>query len=261
MKNNNQTIFYFPDYEKEEILENHFFYVSEAISRVLNQFSDVEIKREADGLSDDCFKEASKKFDPDRDDPADVYEKSYHVGLGHWIALTEMRKSVILAVVAGMYHSFDKALRDKVVVELSSCLHRDAVSAVVWGLTFHQLIELLDILGLDVFGKSFLEKLDLCRLVVNVFKHGEGRAHDELSLKAPQYYSRFKMEGIPDYPPRYYELNVDEVMFKDFAQAITDFWRSIPERCFQSQMKEIPSWFQKKIKGQELRLGIGGAPT
>ncbi|MGZ9568793.1 hypothetical protein ACVTTK_05440 [Alcaligenes nematophilus] len=254
MKNNNQTIFYFPDFEKEEILENHFFYVSEAISRVFNQFSDVGIKSEADDLSGDYFKEASKKFDPDRDDPADVYEKSYHVGLSHWIALTEMRKSVILAVVAGMFHSFDKALRNKVVVELSSCPHRDAVGAVVWGLTFHQLIELLDALGLDISGKSFLEKLDLCRLVVNVYKHGEGQAHDELSFKAPQYYSQFKMEGIPDYPPRYYELNVDEVMFRDFAQAITDFWQSIPERSLQSQLKGIPNWFQKKIKAQEKRL-------
>lgn len=228
---------------------------------MINQFNDVEIKRSADDLSVSYLKNANKRFDPDRDDPADIDENAYHVGLNHWCALNEMRNTVTLSVIAGMYHKFDKALRDKVSTELSNWLSRDVVSPIIWSLSFHHLFQLLDILGVRGDGEVFFEKLDLCRLVVNVYKHGEGDAHDELSSRAPQYYSQNNFPGAPNSPLRHEELNGSEAMFGDFAQAITDFWMSVPERCRVSQLKETPDWLEKKIKVQEKRLGIKRSPN
>ncbi|WP_269900285.1 hypothetical protein [Paenalcaligenes faecalis] len=246
--------FYFADIDKSMVLGAHEFYVSEARNRVLTQFSDVVREKEAKEIENSYLDKRSKNFDPDLHDPADIYEDAYFEGLDRWLLLTEMQNTVTLGLTAGMYHQFDKALREKVVQEFSQLLDSDLISPIVWDLTFLQLIELLELIGMDIVNQDFFCYLDACRLVVNVYKHGIGNAHTNLISKYPEYYFYGKPEMDILFPPNYKNLTVTERQFTNFANAITDFWKNIPERCCSSQFKEVPTWLDEKIKNQEKRL-------
>lgn len=248
------TTFYFAKMDLPAILEAHRFYVSEATKRLLAQFSDIEREREAQDAEAQYLERSERNFDPDRDDPGTVYEDAYHEGVGRWIALTEMQNTVTLALTAGMYHQFDKALRDKAVMEFSHWNDRKIISSMIWNLDFPRLIQLLEWVGMEISGKVFFCKLDVCRLVVNVYKHGDGVAHRELSSMFPEYYHFFKAEDLPWFAPRHEYLTVTEAQFIEFADAITAFWINIPERSLSSQLREVPKWLESEIKNQEKRL-------
>ncbi|NLP65536.1 hypothetical protein [Paraburkholderia sacchari] len=234
------------------LLEPHKFYVSEARKRLLAQFSDIE--REASEAEARHLEASGQNFDPDRDDPADAYEHAYQEGVSRWIALNEMHNTVTLALTAGMFHQFDKTLRDKAVREFSHWLDREKIGPVVWNLGFPRLIELLEWLGMDIIGKDFFDKLDACRLVVNVYKHGDGDAHCELSSKHPEYYDRGVTRDLPWLRANHEELTVSEAQFVEFAEAITAFWTNIPQYSYASQLREEPTWLEAEYKKHGKRL-------
>ncbi|MFM0662913.1 hypothetical protein [Paraburkholderia sediminicola] len=246
------TTFYFAKIDVPVVLEAHKFYVSEATKRLLAQFSDIE--REAQEAEAQYLERSNRNFDPDRDDPGAAFEEAYQEGVGRWIALTEMQNTVTLALTAGMYHQFDKALREKAVMEFSHWIDRKIISPVIWNLDFLRLIQLLEWLGMEIHGRDFFSTLDVCRLVANVYKHGDGVAHRELSSMFPEYYYRFKTEDSPWFTPHHENLTVTEAQFVEFADAIAAFWINIPERCLSSQLRETPKWLESEVKNQEKRL-------
>lgn len=252
MSNQNYTTFYFPIVDKLPILEVHKFYVSEAQKRLFSQFSDIE--GEAKEIEKNHLEETSKNFDPDWSDPADMVESAFHEGLSHWTALTDMQTTVILAITAGMYHQFDKTLREKIVIELANWLDRDTIGPIVWSLTFEQLVELLEMLDIGVSQQVFFSKLNACRLVVNVYKHGDGVGHQELSAKHPEYYLSTGVQCFDELPPKHNLLNVTRKQFVEFADAITGFWENLPERCTSDQLQSEPKWLDKKIKAQQKKI-------
>ncbi|CAE6754657.1 hypothetical protein [Paraburkholderia haematera] len=248
----NFTTFYLAKVDLPVVLEPHKFYVSEARKRLLAQFSDIE--REAQEAEAEHLETSGRNFDPDRDDPADAYEDAYQKGVSRWMALTEMQNTITLALTAGMFHQFDKALRDKAVREFSHWLDREKIGPIIWDLGFPRLMELLEWLGMEIVEKDFFRKLDACRQVVNVYKHGDGNAHRDLSSKFPEYYGRFKEEDLPWFRARHEDLTVSEAQFVEFSDAITAFWLNIPEYSFWSQSREAPTWLGLEIKKQEKRL-------
>lgn len=172
------------------------------------------------------MEKSGQYFDPDRDDPADAYERAYHKGVSHWLALSEMHNIVTLALTAGMFHQFDKVLRQKVVREFSHWLDREIISPLIWDLGFPRLIELLEWVGIKIHGQHFFKKINACRLIINVYKHGDGDAHRELSTKHPEYYPRGSlMNSI--FQPCHEDLKVSETQFVEFADAITALWENI----------------------------------
>lgn len=46
-------------------------------------------------------------------------------------------------------------------------------------------------------------------------------------------------------PARHEELEVSEEQFREFAEAITVFWKSLPEGLSYSGMGKEPKWFGK----------------
>jgi hypothetical protein len=84
------------------------------------------------------------------------------------------------------------------------------------------------------------------RLVVNVFKHGEGISLDELKEKYPEF--------VPDplggeYRSRHLDhsnMKVTDEHLEQFSSAILEFWRAIPEEMWiRQEESEVPKWFEK----------------
>ena len=246
------TTFYLATIDLPIILEPHELYVSEARGRLLAQFYDID--REAQKAEEEHLEKSAQYFDPDRDDPADAYERAHHEGVSHWLALNEMHNTVTLALTAGMFHQFDKALREKAVREFSHWLDRQIISPLIWGLGFPRLIELIEWVGIKIGGKSFYNRINACRLVVNVYKHGDGDAHRELSSKYPEYYPHGNLHGLTIFGSGHEDLKVSESQFVEFADAITAFWKSIPQYCHHSQLGDDPTWLEAEYRKYEKRL-------
>jgi hypothetical protein len=232
---------------KKMLIERHKFFLEQARKRLLSQFSN--LKEDADQAAEEWLERAGRHFDPDRDDPGSFEEAAYHEGIAFYQQLEDMRDSVRLSVVAGMFHEWDKQLRDWMVREILHWHRGDEVRAKVWAQDFGGLVDLFASFGWDIKSKPYWAMLDACRLVVNVYKHGDGGSFRDLKQRYPQYLQNplkdfgAVMQGV-DFID-YTDLNVSEDHINEFSDAIVAFWTDVPERIHEGQVGEMPKWFEK----------------
>jgi hypothetical protein len=125
----------------------------------------------------------------------------------------------------------------------------------VWSAKFIEITELLESLGWNIRGTPYFRTLDACRLVVNVYKHGEGKARDDLQLSYPEYladpFNRFRGELAEIWRGHiklnHTHLRVNDEQIQTFADAIVAFWKDVPENTFESKVISVPNWFEKAI--------------
>jgi len=234
---------------RQSLIKGHSFYVEQARKRLLSQFDG--IVADADRAAEEWLEQSGQHFDPDRHDPGDFYERANDVGIEFYELLSEMREQTRLSVVAGMFHEWDKQLRDWLVREIQHWHRGDNATLKVWSADFGQITDLLESCGWNLRTGDYFRTLDACRLVVNVYKHGEGKSLDDLRNRFPEYLDDpFKaFEGIlsdTKYRDHTY-LKVSDDQFQAFSDAILAFWRDGPENVVDSQLTDVPDWFGKAI--------------
>ncbi|MBK8770294.1 MAG: hypothetical protein K2X00_18360 [Nitrospiraceae bacterium] len=234
---------------RKSLIAGHMFYVEQARKRLLSQFEDIEA--EADKAAEDWLQKSSGRFDPERHDPGDFYEAANEAGIEFYTLLSDMRDQTRLSVVAGMFHEWDKQVRDWLVREIQHWHHGDAAALKVWSADFPQIAELLESLGWPISSAEYFQRLDACRLVVNVYKHGKGKSLDDLKLKYPEYlHDPFSGAGGGFSSLEYRDhthLKISDAQFQAFSDAIVLFWQGVPENIFESEVKDVPDWFGKAI--------------
>lgn len=238
----NPPLFYFATSDRTYILGKHNFYVSEARKRIFAQFSESNFEVEARQKEQDYYDEAGRRFNPDYDDEGSIVELAHDEGISHWLALDEMKNTVSLALTAGMFHQFDKELRRKCIMEFSHWLDPKIIAPMIWHTTLPRLIEMLESIGMDIIKKAYYKKIDICRQVVNVYKHGDGYAHKTLSTVHPEYYGNSSILKGSLFGLNYEQLEVTEAQFIEFANAIAAFWNDIPIYCMKFDMGIEPKW-------------------
>lgn len=87
---------------------------------------------------------------------------------------------------------------------------------------FDETVKLLNKFRWDISIKNYFKELDACRLVVNVYKHGEGQSFEDLKKKYPQYV------GNSTELYRITDVKVNDQQIEAFSSAIVDFWKDIP---------------------------------
>lgn len=234
---------------RQSLMKGHLFYIEQARKRLLSQFDDIEA--EADRAAEEWLEKSGQHFDPDRHDPGDFYEAANDVGIEFYGLLSDMREQTRLSVVAGMFHEWDKQLRNWLVGEIRHWHRGDNTTLQVWSANFGQVADLLESFGWNVRGKEYFRTLDACRLVVNVHKHGDGKSLDELKNHYPDYLDDpFAGSGGDISDPKYRNhthLKVNDEQFQAFSDAILAFWRDVPENVFDSQITNMPQWFENAI--------------
>lgn len=231
---------------RQSLIDGHLFYVEQARKRLLSQFDDIE--KEADRASDEWLEQNSHRFDPDRHDPGDFYEAANDAGIEFYQLLSDMRDRTRLSVVAGMYHEWDKQLREWMIREINHWHRGDRMKAKIWSVDFGKLADLLESLGWKVRSTKYFEKLDACRLVVNVYKHGEGNSLNDLKKNYPEYLSDplshigdlFSDLDFIDHT----HLSVTDEQFQAFSDAIVAFWKGVPENIHEREDISVPDWFE-----------------
>ncbi len=229
------------------LLEGHSFYVAQARKRLLSRFDDIEA--EAIRASEEWLNQTRHLFNPDEHDPGDFYEAAHQEGIAFYELLSDMARQTRLSVVAGMFHEWEKQLREWLVREIWHWHHGDNVKARIWAADFPEIAAALAGSGWDTRRADFFRTLDACRLVVNVYKHGDGRSLADLRSRFPEY--------LPDplngtaFPPTDMEyrdhksLSVSDEQIVSFSEAIVEFWRAVPEKIVASQYVNAPEWFEK----------------
>ncbi len=234
---------------RQSLIKGHLFYVEQARKRLLSQFDGIEA--DADRAAEEWLEQSGQHFDPDRHDPGDFYERANDVGIEFYELLSDMREQTRLSVVAGMFHEWDKQLRDWLAREIQHWHRGDNATLKVWSADFGQIADLLESFGWKLRIADYFRMLDACRLVVNVYKHGEGKSLDDLRNSFPEYLDDpFKDFGGTLSDTRYRDytyLKVSDDQFQAFSDAILAFWRDVPENVVDSQLTDVPDWLGKAI--------------
>ena len=243
------TLFQMWEPFRRSLIKGHLFYVEQARKRLLSQFEDIEA--DADRAAEEWLEQNGQHFDPDRHDPGDFYEAANDVGIEFYGLLSGMRAQTRLSVVAGMFHEWKKQLRDWIAREIQHWHHGENATQKVWSADFHQIADLLESLGYKILSADYFRTLDACRLVVNVYKHGEGKSLADLKQNYPEYLDDpFKGAGGAFSGTEYRDhthLKVSDEQFQAFSDAIVAFWHDVPENVFASQTTAVPDWFEKAI--------------
>lgn len=241
------------DSERELRISEHRFYIEQAKNRLLSQFAN--IKAEADRAEAEHWGRSGHSFDPHWHDPSDLAEAARDHGVEFYQLLSEMHDRTRLSVVAGMYHRWDKTFRRFLVREFRwpKLVIGDHTRRALWKLDSIKLEHLLLAVGLNVRQLNCYPRMEAMRLVVNVFKHGEGGSLDSLR----NFYPEFLRES-----PHHWDVSDDTDMeVKDehldgFAAAIELFWRELPSTVTfdDDATLDIPNEFEKAWnKDLELR--------
>ncbi len=240
----NETLLHMSGALRESLIDDHKFYINQAQKRLLEQFIDLDC--EANAFAVQRLNDDSQYFDPETDDPGDFYERAHEDSIGHYLLLIEMKTSTQLLVAAGMYHEWDKQLRDWLVKEIRHWSASKKVKDVIWSQNFHRIMGLLVGLGWNVKLNDYYVTLNLCRLVVNVYKHGDGAAFRELKDHM-EFFGEDIFKGISglEYKDsvRFKDLQLQDKHIQMFSDAIVDFWGGVPESILDSDDLNPPDWF------------------
>ena len=244
------TLFHMDPGYREYLIEKHHFFVNESRARLLTQFDDVSA--EADAFAERWATEHSHLFDPESDDPDDLEERAWEESIGFYGMLDDLHAEVRLAIIAGMFHGWDKDLRDWIVTQIRHWHSGKGVPAEIWKASFPRLMEFLSCFGWDVDVLPCHRGLDRCRLVVNVYKHGEGQALESLKdhhsdLIAADLLNATSNRSLAQRILGYRQLKVTDSHLDEFSNAIVDFWAAMPVTITEDSFRNWPSWLKKAV--------------
>lgn len=235
---------------RDYLIANHEFYVAEAKRRLLDQFTPESMEADANAFADAWL--AAKPFDPDRDDPGSDYEQAYDESISFYQSLSSLRDNTRLSIIAGMFHEWEKQVRDWLGKELGHHGFGKHAHAAVWSVKLDELFDLFEACGWKVRMLEFFEQLQRCQLVTNVYKHGNGPSFEALKAVAPDLIG--KSECLPAFfvsALDYSSLTVGDDDLARFSEAISAFWRELPENIFFSQVREVPKWLERALRKEQ----------
>eukprot|EP01035_Chromulina_nebulosa_P041154 gene41154-55644_t len=160
----------------------------------------------------------------------------------------------ILSVISGMYFEFEKQLREFVIREIMKAYATRSHEDKLWQLEITKFFDLIEGLGWPIRTLPSFDDLDTGRLVVNVFKHGNGKSLRELKRKSPHHlrsvFGHHELARIID-SQNHTHLTVEREDVERFYKAIRSFWELMPLRVKFSDAKTAPEWFIKLVNAPD----------
>ena len=138
-----------------------------------------------------------------------------------------MHCQTCLSVIAGMFHNWDKKLRDWLTTELAHSFPEQNIRVAIWKVNFQGIFDLLECLNWPIRSKQYFKRLDACRLVVNVYKHGFGDSFEDLKKNHRNFLDNvfgdtMNEEERNDYLD-YRNLKVNDTDIEGFSEEVIEF--------------------------------------
>lgn len=240
---------------KDKLIEENSFFYEQAMKRLLVQFSDDDMERDAKSFADEAYQKMGQHFNPDIHDEGVFAEDAWSAGTEFYQLLVEMRDDVRLGLVATMFHNWEKELRDWLSHEVRHWNRSESLKRSIWEATLDDLFNLLKEINFDVRGKGYFPKLDACRLIINVFKHGDGKSLDDLDKRYPHYTAKSRESVFAAHLNMrlidYKHVEISDADFKGFSDALSAFWRDMPDNVMASEVTRLPKWFRDALKNAQ----------
>jgi hypothetical protein len=231
------SIFYMWETRRRNLMAEHKFYVSEGKRRLTDQFSDsAKLEREADEFGRAWLEEAGKHFDPDRDDAGLLSAQAHDEGIQHYQALDALGNSGRLALIVGMFHMWERSLREWL-TSYDSIGHfqvAEHLPKAIRGANFSGVLGLFEGVGLFQIGCSIRDQLNVCRMIVNTYKHGAGYSADQLKTARPELFDQYGWRSKSN-------------LFSDAEWADYSDQNAMPEHIMVSSIDPVPKWFHKAL--------------
>lgn len=242
-----EPLFYMWQPFREHLIARHNFYIIQARKRLFSQFQNMDT--EANEYAAEWINMHDQYFDPDRHDPASLYEQAHDECIEFYIMLDEMLSRTRLSVVAGIYHEWDKQLRSWMVKEINHWHSGEEVKKAIWKANSCCIFDLLESFSWSIRSKSYFKSLERCRLVINTFKHGDGDSFDTIKQKHPEFIdSPENNDPIFVHNADYTCLKIEESNIEEFSDAIVEFWKDVPKYIYRNELLNLPEWFEKAFK-------------
>ncbi|RDF52234.1 hypothetical protein DWA20_05005 [Acinetobacter baumannii] len=217
------------DQLRKNLIEINDFYLEQCQLKLLNQFDN--ISQEADEYEEKWrIEKESHYFNKDPYDSSSLYYDSYDASIIFYQNLSDLQQNVRFSVIAGMYHRWEKQFRSFLHNQSRwwGCTHH--VRNEIWTLPVNKLFMLFKTDEFDIEKQEFFKDFDACRVIVNVFKHGNGSSYRELCNKYP-FYLKENYHGMENNPLPYFiyepTFNITDDDVVKFSKAISEFWRKL----------------------------------
>lgn len=245
-----------PDWKRRQVQARNRFFVEQIETRFLPLVSASEIEKEAiefekTALSDAAVFASTQEFGEEHT------QEAFNLGLTHWELLKAMQSNLLFSVITTIFHEWEKQLRLWLTEEVSRWCRQESLNKRLWEATFSEILSLLQVMGIDVRSKDYFADLNACRLIVNVFKHGNGSSFEELCKKYPNFLrSNAGMSSADLYYLNmmdrrdYTQLEIRSDDLLKFSSAIEDFWASIPDEILDVELERVPKWFRDAVAGK-----------
>ncbi len=221
---------------REDLIDRQKFYIEVAKNRLLAQFPNIQ--EEAEKYANEQFNEARQRIDPEKFDDDNAAEWAQELGEERYLILDDIVKMTQLSVIAGMYHEWEKQLRDWMARELPHHYAAQGYGDMIWEATIHTTVKFLEACDWPIKKTSYYKSLDRCRLIVNVYKHGNGDSFENIRKKHPEFIkSAFNHEhrSLELKSADYTNLVVTEEHIDEFSNAIIEFWKNVPENIYEKE--------------------------
>ena len=242
-----QVLLYLWRDKRSHFVQELDFYLAQADRRVLVQFGNLE--EEAEQFAREEFDRMGQVAGPDAD-PGDYADAAWDKGINHYQMLSDLQNQLTLSVAAGLYHQWEKQLREWLVHELDHSFPRKELGPAIWKQKIDDLLGLLAGLGWDCSAQPFVSVINECRLVVNVYKHGRGGSFDELKSSFPRHLGKAApgvATNVADYRD-HADLEIGRDDLGRFQQSLKDFWTAVPEHIYGDDAATVPKWFERALK-------------
>ncbi len=234
---------------RQNLMAEHRFYVDQARKRLLSQFEN--IGTEADKAADEHLEKMSIHFNPDVHDSSAYEEAAYDKGIEHYQLLSDMHETTRLSVIAGMFYQWDKNLRDWFVREMHHWHHGENATKFIRKADVPMIMDILAAFRFNVKELPSYGRLDAMRLVVNVFKHGNGPSLNELQKEFPEFVPRAlgndRQYEFSRYQLTHTNMKVSDAHLAQFSEAVLDFWKAVPKAIFLPDNLNSPKKFEEAL--------------
>jgi len=212
------------------IIDNHSFYMDQFREKFLPLLSDDRIEEEAERTGEGALDQFCTFYDPHSDNGGDLQERAFDRVCDRYHGLNQLRRTLLLSACTTVYHDWEKQVRLWLTQELGHSQLPAVVKKAVWKSSPIDLFAFLKRHGHDIENTSFYKKLDECRLVANIFKHGFGKSFERLADKAPRFITGYEVAAASHSPwtqeylwTFFEELEISEADLGSFSDAILAF--------------------------------------
>lgn len=180
-----------------------------------------------------------------------MFKRADDIANEHYHLLIDIHERSRLSVLTGIYHEWEKQFRTSILDNMKHWRCSESALSRIRTANVRELAKFFVTLGWNFEEKCYYQKLDGCRLIVNVSKHDDGTSLNQLK----KHYSKYLINSSQRLNGMLSDMNhlghtalkINDEHIREFSEAITEFWQDVPEQIVNVPEASLPNWFEPRF--------------